>query len=184
MGHTFCPQCSTALVLASIHGRDRETCPACAYTAFHKPAPVVLAVIEHAGQLVLIHRKLDPLAGYWAPPGGYVELGESLEDAVVREAREETALEVMVDGLIGVYSQSDVRAVILAYRAHSVAGDPMAGDDAGDICLVSPGQLPMQHLPHGGAPIDQWFFNVIQEVTAPWKWGRHVGAQTMMRRYK
>ncbi|MCC4114608.1 NUDIX hydrolase [Aromatoleum toluclasticum] len=182
MAHKFCPQCSTPLVLAKIHGRERETCPACGETVFHKPAPVVLAVIEHAEQLVLIRRNLDPLAGYWAPPGGYVELGESLEGAVVREAREETGLEVAVDGLIGVYSQTGVRAVILAFRAHSVAGEPVAGDDAGEVALIAPGQLPIQPSPEGAPLLDRWFHEVIQEVTAPWKWGRHTSARTMMRR--
>ncbi|BAL27022.1 NUDIX domain-containing protein [Azoarcus sp. KH32C] len=181
MAPKFCPQCSTALVLGKIHGRERETCPACGETFFHKPAPVVLAVIEHDGKLVLIRRNLDPLAGYWAPPGGYVELGESLEEAVIREAHEETGLEVVVDGLIGVYSQADVRAVILAFRAHSIGGQPVAGDDAGEIRLVAPGQLPVQRTPEGAPPIDRWFYDVIHEVTAPWKWGRQ-GARTMMRR--
>lgn len=182
MAPKFCPQCGTSLILAPIHGRERETCPACGETFFHKPAPVVLAVIEHTDRLVLIRRKLDPLAGYWAPPGGYVELGESLEEAVVREAREETGLEVSVDGLIGVYSQADVRAVILAFRAHSIGGTPVAGDDAGELRLVGAGQLPMQRPPEGGAPIDRWFFDVIREVTTPWQWGRRAGAKTMMRR--
>lgn len=155
---------------------------ACGETFFHKPAPVVLAVIEHADKLVLIRRNLDPLGGYWAPPGGYVEQGESLEEAVVREAREETGLEVAVDGLIGVYSQAGVRAVILAYRAHSLAGEPVAGDDAGEIALIAPGQLPLQTAPEGAPLIDRWFYDVIQEVTAPWKWGRRTSARTMMRR--
>ncbi|NMG01133.1 NUDIX hydrolase [Aromatoleum toluolicum] len=182
MAPKFCPQCSTPLVLAKIHNRERETCPACGETFFHKPAPVVLAVIEHADKLVQIRRKLDPLGGYWAPPGGYVEQGESLEEAVVREAREETGLEVAVDGLIGVYSQTGVRAVILAYRAHSLAGEPVAGDDAGEIALIAPGQLPLQTAPEGAPLIDRWFYDVIQEVTAPWKWGRRTSARTMMRR--
>ncbi|MCK0513178.1 NUDIX hydrolase [Aromatoleum buckelii] len=175
----FCPQCSTPLVIAPVHGRDRESCPACDYVAFHKPAPVVLAIIEHAERLVLIRRKLAPLAGYWAPPGGYVELGESLEDAVVREAREETALEVAVDGLLGVYSQAGVRAMILAYRAHSTGGEPAPGDDAGELCLVAPGQLPMQRPPTGGEPLDHWFFAVIRDVTTPWQWGRRPSTRTM-----
>lgn len=182
MAPKFCPQCSTPLVLAPIHGRERETCPACGETIFHKPAPVVLAVIEHAARLVLIRRKLPPLGGYWAPPGGYVELGESLEDAVVREAREETGLEVAVDGLIGVYSQAGVRAVILAYRAHTLAGEPVAGDDAAEIALVAPGQLPLQAAPEGAPALDRWFYDVIHEVTTPWKWGRQPSARTMMRR--
>lgn len=178
MTQQFCPQCRTPLVLAAVHGRDRESCTACGYVAFHKPAPVVLAIIEHAERLVLIRRKLDPLAGYWAPPGGYVELGESLEDAVVREAHEETGLEIAVDGLVGAYSQAGVRALILAYRAHALGGEPVAGDDAGELCLVAPGQLPLQRPPEGGAPIDHWFFDVIRDVTASWQWGR--GARKTM----
>lgn len=175
----FCPHCRSPLTVAPIHGRDRETCPACGYTAFHKPAPVVLAIIEHADRLVLIRRKLDPLAGYWAPPGGYVELGESLEEAVIREAREESGLEVAVDGLLGVYSQAGVRAVILAYRAHSTGGQPVAGDDAAELRLVAPGQLPLQRSPEGAPLLDRWFFDVIEDVTAPWKWGRRPAARSV-----
>lgn len=179
MSMQFCPHCRTPLTVAPIHGRDRETCPACGYTAFHKPAPVVLGIIEHGGRLVLIRRKLEPLAGYWAPPGGYVELGESLEEAVVREASEESGLDVVVDGLVGAYSQTGIRAVILAYRAHSVGGQPVAGDDAGEICLIAPGQLPVQRPPLAAPPLDRWFFDVIEDVTAPWKWGRQPGLRSM-----
>ncbi len=180
MALQFCPHCRTALVLSPVHGRERESCPACDYVAFHKPAPVVLAIIEHADRLVLIRRNCEPLAGYWAPPGGYVELGESLEDAVVREAREETGLEIAVDGLVGAFSQAGVRALILAYRAHSIGGEPRAGDDAGDLCLVAPGQVPLQRPPEHGELIDHWFFDVIRDVTAPWQWG-HGARKTMMR---
>lgn len=172
MTSQFCPQCATPLVLAPIYGRDREHCPACGHIEFHKPSPVVLAIIEHDDRLVLIRRNCEPLSGYWTPPGGYVELGESLEDAVVRESREECGLDIAVDGLVGAYSQAGVRALILAYRAHSIGGEPIAGDDAGDLCLVAPGQLPLQRPPEHGEPIDHWFFGVICDVTAPWRWGR------------
>lgn len=166
----FCPQCRTDLVVMNVHGRGREQCPACGYTAFHNPAPVVLGLIEYDDRLVLIRRNLAPLRGYWAPPGGYVEVGESMEEAVVREAREETGLDVAVDGLIGVYSQADVKVVIVAYRAHAIGGAPVAGDDAGDIWLVTAGQVPVQPRPGTGSALDQWFYRVIQEVTTPWQW--------------
>lgn len=175
----FCPQCQTGLVVTSVQGRDREQCPACAYTAYHNPAPVSLGLIEHEGKLVLIRRNLDPLRGYWAPLGGYVEVGESVEEALIREAREETGLEIAVDGLIGVYSQADVKVVVIAYRAHSTGGDLVAGDDASEIRLVAPGQVPNQPLPPGGTPLDHWFHSVIHEVTAPWQWGRRPVTRNM-----
>ena len=175
----FCPECRTPLALAAVHGRERESCPACGYVAFYKPAPVVLAIIDHADHLVMIRRRLAPLAGYWAPPGGYVELGESLEDAVIREAREETGLDVVVDGFVGAYSQTGARALILAYRAHSTGGHPVAGDDAAELRLVAPGQLPLQRSPEGAPLLDRWFFDVIEDVTAPWKWGRRPAARSV-----
>lgn len=181
MSPQFCPHCRTPLILAAVQGRDREQCPTCGYTAYHNPAPVALALIEHAGELVLIKRNLEPLRGYWAPPGGYVEVGESVEEAVVREAREETGLEIAVDALVGVYSQADVKVVILAYRAHSLGGEPVAGDDAGDILLVAPGQVPVQPPPQHGTALDHWFHRVIREVTAPWQWGHRPIPRSMRR---
>lgn len=177
----YCPQCRSGLVRVPVQGREREQCPACGHTVFHNPAPVVLALVEHEGHLVLIRRGLDPLAGYWTPPGGYVETGESVEDAVIREAREETGLDVAVDGLVGVYSRADVRVVLAAYRAHSTGGVPLAGDDAAGICLVAPGQLPVQPPPRTGMPIDEWFWGVIEEVTAPWRWERQPRARVAQR---
>ena len=93
-------------------GRDREQCPACGIVAYRNPTPVTLTVVEHENKLLLIRRAVSPLKGYWAPPGGYVECGESVTDAARREVREETELDIAIDGLIGVYSRSDIDVVI------------------------------------------------------------------------
>lgn len=167
----YCPQCGTRLVVAPIEGKDRERCPACGFVAYRNPVPVGLAVIEHEGRLVLVRRRERPLAGYWAPPAGYVEVGESVPEAVVREAREESGLTVVLDGLVGVYSQWDVDVVMVAYRAHSLGGKPLAGDDASEIGLFAPGQLPQPPPPAGESPTDHWFYGVIREATAPWMQG-------------
>jgi ADP-ribose pyrophosphatase YjhB (NUDIX family) len=169
MSTAFCSRCATPMAATLLGGREREQCPACGFVAWRNPAPVGLAVIEHAGQLVLIRRREPPLAGYWAPPAGYVECGESVPEAVLREAREECGLDIALDGLIGVYSQADVEVLILAYRAHSIGGRLCAGDDASEVQLFAPGRAPKQAAPVGGTVTDQWFFGVIEDTIAHWR---------------
>jgi len=169
ISYTFCPQCGTRLTTGPLHGRDREHCPACGFVVFCNPAPVGLAIIEHEGQLVLIRRTIPPLQNYWAPPAGHVEMGESVSEATIREAHEESGLEITLDGLVGVYSQADVKVVIIAYRGRSRGGVLKAGDDASDIGLFPRGQLPVQLPPVDGTATDHWFYGVIQDVTAAWQ---------------
>jgi len=157
------------MAFASIGDRQREQCPACGFIAWRNPAPVAMAVIEHERQLVLIRRRDEPLAGYWAPPAGYVETGESVPEAVVREAREECGLEIELDELAGVYSQADVEVLIVAYRAHSSGGRLVAGDDASEVGLFSRGRLPAQLSPVAGSATDLWLHEVILDLTAPWQ---------------
>lgn len=164
----YCSQCGSRLALATIDEREREQCPACGSIAYRNPAPVAMAVIEHEQQLVLIRRRDAPLAGYWAPPAGYVETGESVPEAVIREAREECGLDIALDELSGVYSQADVGVLIIAYRAHSIGGHLIAGDDASEAGLFVCGQLPAQPAPVDGTSTDIWLHEVILDVTTPW----------------
>ena len=166
MSAPHCSQCGTLMALASVAGREREQCPACSWVAYRNPAPVGMAVIAHGGQWVLIRRGADPLANYWAPPAGYVECGESVPEAVKREAREECGLDIELEELIGVYSQADVDVLIVAYRAHSTGGELRAGDDASEVGLFHAEGLPTQAFPANGSIIDQWLYAVIQHVTA------------------
>ena len=165
----FCSQCGSRMVLATIGERPREQCPACGFILYRNPAPVAMAVIEHERQLVLIRRRDPPLAGYWAPPAGYVEIGESVPEAVVREAHEECGLEIVLNDLAGVHSQADVEVLIVAYRAHSSGGRLVAGDDASEVALFGRGQLPAQPAPAAGTATDCWLHDVILNVTAPWQ---------------
>jgi len=95
------------------------------------------AVIKRGDMVVLIKRKYDPFKGCWAIPGGFVEYGETVDDAVVREAKEETGLEVEIEGLVGVYSDParDPRGhvVSVCFLCKAVGGELIAETDAEDV---------------------------------------------------
>lgn len=125
-------------------------CPACgaAVRAWRNPFPTVDVVIELAGRgdpppIVLIQRKNPPLG--WALPGGFVDYGETVEAAAVREMAEETGLAVELAGVLGVYSDParDPRqhnlSVVFVGRA---PGQPVAGDDAAGLTICAPEAAP------------------------------------------
>lgn len=169
MTASHCSQCGTRLASVQLDGKAVQRCPACGVVAWRNPVPVGMALIQHQGRLVLVRRGRAPLADYWAPPAGYVECGESVPQAIVREAREECGLEIALDGLLGIHSQADVDVIILAYAAHSVGGALLAGDDASEVVAVARGGMPRQPAPVSGTSLDHWFYQVICSTTADWR---------------
>ncbi len=123
-----------------------ETCPRCGHQweVYHNPLPTVDIIIELPdGRIVLVNRKNPPHG--WALPGGFVDYGESLEEAAVREAREETGLDVELKGQFHAYSDPgrDPRhhtiTVVFVARAE---GEPVAGDDAAQVGAFDPSRTP------------------------------------------
>lgn len=98
------------------------------------PALTVDAVWIDRGRVLLVRRGRPPFAGRWALPGGFVEPGESVESAVVRELKEETGLTARIRGLVGVYSAPgrDPRGptASVVFRVGGRATEPRGGDDA------------------------------------------------------
>ncbi|HPX60755.1 MAG TPA: NUDIX hydrolase [Deltaproteobacteria bacterium] len=120
-------------------------CPKCGATVrqYHNPIPTVDIIIEMKSGIVLVRRKNPPCG--WALPGGFVDYGESLEAAAVREAQEETFLAISELRLVGCYSDPsrDARLhTISTVFAAKGAGTPAAGDDAAELSLFPPDQIP------------------------------------------
>jgi mutator protein MutT len=112
------------------------------------------AVVVHHGRVLLVRRGKEPLLGRWVVPGGAVELGETLEQAVVREVREETGLTVRPREILTVFDRIEREAgvvryhfVIVDFQCDFVSGTLQAGSDAADAALVSPTDLPSYDLP-------------------------------------
>jgi len=112
---------------------------------------LVIELEDRPGRPVVLIRRGRPPPGH-ALPGGFVDIGETVEQAAVREAREETGLEVTLGELIGVYSDParDPRGhtVTIAYVARA-RGDPVAGDDAAAILVADPASPPPLAFDHG-----------------------------------
>lgn len=110
---------------------------------FRNPFPTVDIIIEVEGGIVLIERKNPPHG--WAIPGGFVDYGETVEAAAVREAKEETGLDVRLTGLLGVYSdpsRDPRRHTISTVFVASATGRPVADDDAADAGVFTEDTLP------------------------------------------
>ncbi len=121
-------------------------------TATPHPLVAVDGLVLHEGRLVAVRRGNDPFRGMPALPGGFVELGETTESAVIREVREETGLETKVTRLIGVFSdpKRDPRGhvISIAYALEETGGHLMAGSDAAAILLLDPGDVPRMAFDH------------------------------------
>lgn len=128
-----------------------SSCPACGQTipAHKNPVPTVDIIIALGAGVVLVKRKNPPVA--WALPGGFVDYGESLEQAAVREALEETGLCIRLGRQFHTYSEPDrdprqhtVSTVFLA----TAEGTPVAGDDAAEVAIFSEESLPVLAFDH------------------------------------
>ena len=116
------------------------------------PALTVDGVLIEGGKILLIRRGREPFKGKWALPGGFVEYGEKVEDAVIREFKEETGLDAEIIKLLGVYSDPtrDPRGhtVSIVYFLKRKGGGLKEGDDADEVRFFSLDDLPELAFDH------------------------------------
>jgi NADH pyrophosphatase NudC (nudix superfamily) len=116
----FCPQCATPLALLTqledSGEKARWRCPACDYTHWNNPTPVLAAVVEYQG-LILLARNAAWSGPLFALITGFMEAGETPQDGIAREIKEETSLDTHSLDLIGVYDFQRMNQIIIAYHA-------------------------------------------------------------------
>jgi 8-oxo-dGTP diphosphatase len=143
----FCPLCAAPLVRAAVPPDQREqaVCGACDFVFYLNPKVVAGTIPEQDGRILLTRRAINPGHGLWTFPGGFVDFGESVPDAALRETLEETGLRVELLGLLNVYSYPGA-PVIIVYRARVTGGalTPCAENDA--LEWMKPGEIPWEVL--------------------------------------
>jgi ADP-ribose pyrophosphatase YjhB (NUDIX family) len=140
--------------------KDQLLCPHCGkiVKAYRNPFPTVDIIIEMDEGIVLIKRKNPPFG--WALPGGFVDYGESLEASAVREAKEETSLDVSLVSEFGAYSEPDrdprMHTITVVFIAKA-EGEPQAADDAAEIGIFYKDTLPEKLAFDHGSILQDYF---------------------------
>ena len=115
----FCPRCATPLQMLTLEEdggpKERLRCPACGFTHWNNPTPVLAAIVEYQGQVLLARNALWP-AKMFALITGFMEAGESAQEGIAREVKEETNLDVQSLDLVGVYDFQRMNQVIIAFH--------------------------------------------------------------------
>lgn len=153
----FCAECGHELGEREVGRHVRPWCPACGTTVFLDPKLAVAVLLEDSGRLLLGRRGQGVASpGKWSFPAGFVDRGERVENAAIREAREETGLAVRLDALIGLYSASGNPTVLAAYAATATGGALAAGDDLTELAFFRLDALPEPAFPHDRQIVADW----------------------------
>jgi ADP-ribose pyrophosphatase YjhB (NUDIX family) len=145
----FCSNCGASLRFGSIVGEDRDrlSCPECGHIAYVNPRLVVTTLpITEAGELVLLRRGIEPGRGYWAQPGGFLEIDETVHEAAIRETREETGLLIEPGEIIGLYTRLEAAVVTIAFEARVVGGKAAPTPEALEVMTFAPEAIPWSDI--------------------------------------
>jgi ADP-ribose pyrophosphatase YjhB (NUDIX family) len=161
-GWVACPRCRAGL----LGDLTRVECPECGFVAYANPKPTATAVCVDDGRVLLARRAVEPFAGAWDLPGGFVEEGEHPLDALRRELREETGLEIEPEELLGIWmdvyggDSTAASTLNLVWVARVAGGEPRAADDVSELAWFARDALP---------PRDELSFESIALALAAWR---------------
>ncbi len=144
----FCPVCGGQLnsVVLKESEPPRLVCSGCDFIFYLDPKVVACSVLEMDSKIVLLRRGIEPQKGKWVIPGGYVDRGEEVKAAAIRETEEECGLKTRIKSLLGVYSYPGHVPVVIVYVAQYLSGVLAPKDETLDAKLFSEKQIPWQDL--------------------------------------
>jgi ADP-ribose pyrophosphatase YjhB (NUDIX family) len=147
-GYRFCPKCGTGLeqVLVKPGEPLRLVCTGCRFVFYQDPKVAACTIFMVDGGIVLLKRAIEPQAGKWVFPGGFVDRGESVSAAAVRETLEEVNIKVSLISILDVYSFSGNDVVVIVYSADVVGGSLEVGDESLEARAFSPEDIPWDEL--------------------------------------
>jgi 8-oxo-dGTP diphosphatase len=147
----FCPVCGQPLEprVLKLGEPMRLVCTstACGFVFYLDPKVAVGTIIGMPdGRVVLVKRAIEPGFGLWVFPGGYVDRGEEIRLAAVREAREEAGVDIRLDRLVGIYSYPGSLPVVIVYAAAWLGGELAVDDENSEIRTFTADTIPWSEL--------------------------------------
>lgn len=144
----YCPKCGAELTIRRLkeHEPERMVCKECDFIFFQDPKLAAGTVFESEGGVVLLRRAIEPAYGKWVFPGGFVDRGERVTDAAIRETREEANVDVAIRELIDVYSYDGSPVVVIVYAAEICGGELRAADETLEAKAFEPSAIPWDEL--------------------------------------
>lgn len=147
----FCPVCGSPLEPRALKTGEpmRLVCTSatCGFVFYQDPKVAVGTIIRAPdGGIVLVRRAIEPGYGLWVFPGGYVDRGEDVRLAAVREAREEAGIEVRLDDLVGIYSYAGSTPVVIVYSATWTSGELALDEENSEIAVFPEPGIPWDAL--------------------------------------
>lgn len=143
---TYCYYCGSELIVDFLEGRQRQVCSVCKKIHYENPLPVASVILpNHNREVLLVKRAHEPYKDMWCFPIGFAEIGESIEDAALRELKEEAGVEGRIVQLVDVSSHINPlygELLIVTFEAEKIGGIETPGDDASD-CRY----FPVMNLP-------------------------------------
>jgi 8-oxo-dGTP diphosphatase len=146
--YSFCPKCGGRLDKRIVKASEpkRLVCQACSFIFYQDPKVVAGTIFMLDGGIVLLKRGVEPEIGKWVFPGGYVDRGESVQNAAIRETKEESQLDVKLGPLLSVYSYPGSANVIVVYTAQVIGGVLTAADESTEAKIFAPKEIPWDEL--------------------------------------
>ena len=169
--YKFCPKCGGGLQSRVLKDGEPERllCGGCGFVFYQDPKLAACTVCSIEGGIVLLRRGIEPQFGKWVFPGGFVDRGESVAQAAVRETFEEVGLRVSVTGILDVYSYPGEDVAVVVYAADVIGGNLQIGDEAEDVIAFAPEQLPWDDLafPSTSAALKDYLRRFFPRVRIP-----------------
>lgn len=146
--YKYCPFCGKKFDLFFLKNNEppRQTCNECGFIDYQDPKLIVNSIIKFNDKIVVLKRAKEPESDKWTFPGGYVDRGETIESAAIRETMEECGISIRIEYLTGLYSYPGKIKMVAIFVASYLSGELVAGDETLEVKLVSLENIPWDKL--------------------------------------